>query len=42
MSHGPNSDGGSPFGTLGIAMMIVIGGVLMLIRECSEAMGMPW
>lgn len=43
MSFGINdSNGGSPFGTLGIAFFICIGGALMLVRECSAVLGMPW
>jgi len=42
MSFGVNNSGGSPFGALGIAMFMVFGGVLMLVRECSAVLGMPW
>jgi hypothetical protein len=42
MSFGVNEGNGCPFSTLGIAVMLVIGGVLMLVQECSAAIGMPW
>ena len=39
MSYGINEDGGSPFGTLGIAFFGIIGGMFMLIGECGSCMG---
>jgi hypothetical protein len=44
MSFGVNNsgEGGSPFGAFGIAMFMVLGGFLMVIRECSAVLGMPW
>lgn len=41
VNEGPDG-AGSPFGALGIAMFMVIGGVLMVIREISAFIGMPW
>jgi hypothetical protein len=31
-----------PFGTLAIAIFMMVGGVLLVIRELSAFLGMPW
>lgn len=38
----PNDENYSPFGTLAISVLLVLGGGLWLIRELSALIGMPW